>query len=303
MARQILSATMSAKASALDKLKADTAYFEELRRKSEKERIRRKAGAKKLKDEAQQKKLLKEQEAKAAEQRALERQKRQAKVSVEVTLSMKKVIDHLTEVKQLVALDAIFKQLGCKGSKIKLLDLLRKSPFVEVRDETKPVLVKYKSKYDIKDESELLDFMYRHWSKPVNTENVLGVALEDVADSYLDCDKDINKLVAQGKFYSIMNPKVRKAQVFYPDKATQHKPLDPQLLTLWNERKVESEEDLEKALRESGIAPAKRVFKWRSLLANMKKKKGKKIQKKPREYTARNVTNAHMPELFQKKLS
>merc|ERR1712203_76056 len=107
----------STKVSALEKLKADRSYLEELKLKSEKERVRRKAGAKKIWDEALQKRLQKEQEAKLEKERLLERQRRQSKVSADVTMSMKKVIDHLTEVKEVVAIDVIFKHLGCKGSK------------------------------------------------------------------------------------------------------------------------------------------------------------------------------------------
>jgi len=141
---------MSSKVSQLEKLKLDTAYFDELRRKSEKERVRRQAGAKKLKEEHKQKRLQREQQLKLEQQRREEKQRRQAKVSVEVTLSLKKVIDHLTKVKDLVPLDVIFKQLGCKGSKQKLLELLRKSPYAEVKEGTKPLLVKYKSKYVVR---------------------------------------------------------------------------------------------------------------------------------------------------------
>jgi len=247
-------------------------------------------------DEAAQKRLEKEEEAKKEKDRLMERQRRQAKVSVDVTMSMKKVIDHLTEVKKLVALDAVFKQLGCKGSKLKLLEHLKKSAYVEVRDETKPVMVKYKSKYDIQNKEELFEFMYKLWSKPVNTEDEHGVSLDDVADSYLGCDKDIEKLVSQGKFYQVLNTKTQKAQLFYPDKGVREKFLDTQLVNLWHERKVTDAGALEKSLKDSGIAPATKAFKWRGLLS--KKAGAKKGQKKPREYRPRNVTNVHMPELF-----
>lgn len=287
----------STKVSALEKLKADRSYLEELKLKSEKERVRRKAGAKKIRDEALQKRLQKEQEAKLEKERLLERQRRQSKVSADVTMSMKKVIDHLTEVKEVVAIDVIFKHLGCKGSKLKLLELLRKSPFVEVRDQAKPIMVKYKSKYDIKSKSEMLDFMFKLWSKPVNTQEGHGAKAEDVADSYLGCDKDIEVLVSQGKFHQVTNPKTQESFLFYPDRGTEAAPLDAQLASIWGETKVGKASDLEQELRECGIAPAAKVFKWRGLLS---KKIKKKTQRKPREYRARNVTNVHMPELFQK---
>ena len=357
--------TSSAKVSALDKLRADSSYLEELKRKSEKERIRRKGAAKKQKyvnprtsvtflpcsearrrpplspkavsltclphprvherDEANQKRLQKEKEAKLEQERLRERQRRQAKVStdllyssrpllpvpraltprprsrslakvsVEITMSLKKVIDHLTELKETVAFDAIYKKLGCKGSKAKLLELLKKSTFVEVQEEAKPILVKYKSKYDVKNETELLNFMHGLWSKPVNTDAEHGALAEDVVESYRGCAKDVERLVSQGKFYQIANMKTQQVRLFYPDSTTSEAPLDPQLLSLWNEKKVSADE-LDGKLRDAGIAPATRVFKWRALLS--KKLAVKKVEKK-RRMNYRNVTNIHMPELFQ----
>ena len=76
---------------------------------------------------------------------------------------------------------------------------------------------------------------------------------------------------------------------------TSEAPLDPQLLSLWNEKKVSADE-LDGKLRDAGIAPATRVFKWRALLS--KKVAVKKVEKK-RRMNYRNVTNIHMPELFQ----
>jgi len=317
--------TSSAKVSALDKLRADSSYLEELKRKSEKERIRRKGAAKKQKDEANQKRLQKEKEAKLEQERLRERQRRQAKVStdlfcssrpllpapraltprprsrslakvsVEITMSLKKVIDHLTELKETVAFDAIYKKLGCKGSKAKLLELLKKSTFVEVQEEAKPILVKYKSKYDVKNETELLNFMHGLWSKPVNTDAEHGALAEDIVESYRGCAKDVERLVSQGKFYQIANMKTQQVRLFYPDSTTSEAPLDPQLLSLWNEKKVSADE-LDGKLRDAGIAPATRVFKWRALLS--KKVAVKKVEKK-RRMNYRNVTNIHMPELFQ----
>lgn len=287
--------TSSAKVSALDKLRADSSYLEELKRKSEKERIRRKGAAKKQKDEANQKRLQKEKEAKLEQERLRERQRRQAKVSVEITMSLKKVIDHLTELKETVAFDAIYKKLGCKGSKAKLLELLKKSTFVEVQEEAKPILVKYKSKYDVKNETELLNFMHGLWSKPVNTDAEHGALAEDVVESYRGCAKDVERLVSQGKFYQIANMKTQQVRLFYPDSTTSEAPLDPQLLSLWHEKKVSADE-LDGKLRDAGIAPATRVFKWRALLS--KKVAVKKVEKK-RRMNYRNVTNIHMPELFQ----
>ena len=103
---------MASKVSKFEELKADRSYLEELKKKSEKERIRRQAGAKKLKEEHKLKRLQKEQELKDEQRRREEKLRRQAKVSVEVTVSLKKVIDHLTEVKKLVVLDQVFKELG-----------------------------------------------------------------------------------------------------------------------------------------------------------------------------------------------
>lgn len=210
-------------------------------------------------------------------------------------MSLKKVIDHLTELKETVAFDAIYKKLGCKGSKAKLLELLKKSTFVEVQEEAKPILVKYKSKYDVKNETELLNFMHGLWSKPVNTDAEHGALAEDVVESYRGCAKDVERLVSQGKFYQIANMKTQQVRLFYPDSTTSEAPLDPQLLSLWNEKKVSADE-LDGKLRDAGIAPATRVFKWRALLS--KKVAVKKVEKK-RRMNYRNVTNIHMPELFQ----
>merc|ERR1712174_23795 len=179
---------MSSKVSALEKLKADRSYLEELKRKSEKERKRRQSSSQKHKEEQKLKRLREQQELKEEQQRREERQRRLAKVSVDVSVSLKKVVDHLVEVKQLLPLDQVFKQLGCKGSKLKLLELLKKSSFVEVKDDTKPVLVKYKSKYDINNKAELMDFMFKKWKQPVGLEVSHGLLAEDVADSYYGCD-------------------------------------------------------------------------------------------------------------------
>uniref|UniRef100_A0A7S2YXB2 Uncharacterized protein n=1 Tax=Chloropicon laureae TaxID=464258 RepID=A0A7S2YXB2_9CHLO len=70
------------------------------------------------------------------------------------------------------------------------------------------------------------------------------------------------------------------------------------LLQLWNEDKCEADK-LDDLLRAEGIRPATRVFKWRSV-ARAGKTQKKKVAKK-REYRARNLTNVHMPELFQSK--
>jgi len=287
---------MASKVSKFEELKADRSYLEELKRKSEKERIRRQAGAKKLKEEHKLKRLQKEQELKDEQRRREEKLRRQAKVSVEVTVSLKKVIDHLTEVKKLVVLDQVFKELGCKGSKAKLLELLKKSTYVEVKDDVKPVLVKYKSKYNINTKNELEDFMFNLWKQAVGDDVVHGVNMEHVADSYLGCDEDIADLISQGKFYQVVNPKTQEKRLFYPDRTTRQKPLDSSLLNLWNEQKVDSDR-LDELLREHGVTPARRVFKWKGIA---KVGKVKKVPKK-REYRPRNVTNVHMPELFQTK--
>jgi len=292
---------MSSKVSALEKLKADRSYLEELKRKSEKERKRRQSSSQKHKEEQKLKRLREQQELKEEQQRREERQRRLAKVSVDVSVSLKKVVDHLVEVKQLLPLDQVFKQLGCKGSKLKLLELLKKSSFVEVKDDTKPVLVKYKSKYDINNKSELLDYMFKQWKQPsTNLDVPLGLLVEDVADSYFDCDKDIESLVSDGQFYQVVNPKTQQKVLFFPDRTTQAKPLNPALVSLWNEQKLnEPGKSLDDLLKDSGIAPATRCSKW-SRLGKSSKIAKKKIKQK-REYQPRNVTNAHMPELFKAK--
>jgi len=290
---------MASKVSALDKLKADRSYLEELKRKSEKERKRRQSSAQKLKDDHKQKRLQKEQELKDEQRRREERQRRQAKVSVDVSVSLKKVIDHLIEVKKVLPLDQVFKQLCCKGSKLKLLELLKKSQYVEVRDEAKPVMIKYKSKYDINNKEELLDFMFKQWKQPVKLENTHGLLVDDVVDSYLGCDKDVEALTLEGMLYQIVNPKTQQKMLYFPDKTTQVKPLDPALANLWNEQKFESEEAIEEGLRDAGIVPSVRISKWSRLIKSKKGPK-KKIAKK-REFRPRHVTNSHMPELFKLK--
>jgi transcription initiation factor TFIIE subunit beta len=292
---------MASKVSALEKLKADRSYLEELKRKSEKERKRRQSSSQKHKEEQKLKRQREQQELKDEQQRREERQRRLAKVSVDVSVSLKKVVDHLVEVKQLLPLDQVFKQLGCKGSKLKLLELLKKSTYVEVRDEVKPVLVKFKSKYDINNKEELLDYMFKQWKQPLGNDAPLGLLVDDVADSYFDCDKDVESLVSEGQFYQVLNPKTQQKFLFFPDRTTQVKPLTPALAGLWNDQKInEPGHTLDDLLKESGIAPATRCSKW-SKLGRSNKIDKKKKQKQKREYQPRNVTNAHMPELFKAK--
>jgi len=159
--------------------------------------------------------------------------------------------------------------------------------------------VVFVTRYDISSKTELEAFMTKLWRQPLGVDVVHGVSYDDVADSYKGCEEDIADLVSKGRFYVVVNPKTQKKQLFYPDSAPlPAKPLDNALLQLWNEDKCEADK-LDDLLRAEGIRPATRVFKWRSV-ARAGKTQKKKVAKK-REYRARNLTNVHMPELFQSK--
>ena len=84
----------------MDKVKADRSLIEELKRKSGVERKRREDAARKLREETQEKKRLKLNEEATKRQKEIDKQKRLSKVSAELIVSLKKVVDHLTEVKE-----------------------------------------------------------------------------------------------------------------------------------------------------------------------------------------------------------
>jgi len=253
----------------LDKVKADRSLIEELKRKSGVERKRREDAARKLREETQEKKRLKLNEEATKRQKEIDKQKRLSKVSAELIVSLKKVVDHLTEVKETVLFEDVYKRLCLKGGKSKLWDLLKKNRFVECGEnptDRRKNTIRYKSKYAIRNKIELVRFLYTLWRKPVeeltrpghpssssssegerakdakekagssHSAGVNGAAFEDVVECYRGAREDVDALVAAGTVFAVQNSKTHTKVLFCPDNPDQAKVRAPDqgLVQLWH---------------------------------------------------------------------
>jgi len=283
-------------ASVYDKLRAESAFnLEELKKKSIEERKKRGTAAQKLKQDAKKKRLAKERQHKEKRLLEIERQQKQNKLDANVVVNLKKVVDRLLELKEEVSFSKVVKNLKLQGDQSKLLELLKKNKFVQVKDGTS-VTLKYKGKYDIENKQDMLQLLHKVWKQPLDLENVQTVIYDDLKDCYKAAESDLQDMLKSGEIFAIINPKSSTRLIFCPD-LSEKTQIDGDVISLWNEVKVNSD-DIDNELLDCGITPAPRVSKWKFRGIGKKKKK-KNAQK--REYRPKTVTNIHMPELFQGK--
>jgi len=306
--------------SVFEKLKAEqSSMLDELKRRSNVEKKKRLDAGKKVKEVSKARRLQKEQRNQLERQDELERQRRQSKLSADLSVSLKKVVDHLTEVKDDVSLDEAWRRLSLKGNRAKLIDVLKKNRFVEVIDGRAAgapkagVVLRYRAKFPhVRSRADVVDFLTQRWQKPADPESGegCGVSLEDVADCYRNARADVEELLRQGRIYAITHQASREKLLFCPPlpmetplgsrkedgDANSVSRIDESLVGLWNDTALPSKEALEDELRACGIKPA-----WQN--TRVRKLSVKKTKKKPkqRDFRFAKVTNVHMPELFQTK--
>ncbi|CAA7409188.1 unnamed protein product [Spirodela intermedia] len=153
----------------------------------------------------------------------------------------------------------------------------------------------YKSKHNLKNKSELLDFVRKFPE---------GIAVIDLKDSYPTVMDDLQRLKGEGEVWLLSNLDSQEDTVYPNDPRAGVIKVDEDLKQLF--RGVELPRDMvdiERELQKNGMRPATNTARRRAMaqvhgLANHAGKA--KPKKKQRELSKRTkLTNAHLPELFR----
>ncbi|XP_074316683.1 transcription initiation factor IIE subunit beta-like [Silene latifolia] len=206
-----------------------------------------------------------------------------------VGAQMKKVIELLEKTRRAFTADEINKACYVDMNTNKeVFDSLTKN----VKVKYDGLRFSYKSKYEIKDKDNLLQTIERYQE---------GIAIFDLKDSYLDVMKDLQTLKAEGKIWLLSNFD-SKEDIAYPnDPRLSSFKVDDDLKQLF--RGIDLPQDfldVEKDLRQRGLTPATDTTK-RKEAAQVQGVSSKPKGPKRKEITKRTkLTNAHLPELFEK---
>ncbi|MQL95921.1 hypothetical protein Taro_028589 [Colocasia esculenta] len=148
----------------------------------------------------------------------------------------------------------------------------------------------YKSKHNLKNKSELLDFVRKFPE---------GIAVVDLKDSYPSVMEDLQKLKAEGQIWLLSNLDSQEDTVYPNDPKVAIK-VDDDLKQLFRGIELPRDMvDIEKELQKNGMKPATNTAK-RKAMAQVHGIVSKPKPKKKREISKRTkLTNAHLPELFQ----
>ncbi|KAL9246745.1 hypothetical protein vseg_020241 [Gypsophila vaccaria] len=206
-----------------------------------------------------------------------------------VGAQMKKVIELLEKTRQAFTIDEINRACYVDMNANKeVFDSLTKN----VKVKYDGYRFSYKSKYEIKDKDNLLQTIRRYQE---------GIAIFDLKDSYLDVMKDLQTLKAEGKIWLLSNFD-SKEDIAYPnDPRLSSFKVDDDLKLLF--RGIDLPQDfldIEKDLRQKGLTPATDTAR-RKAAAQIQGISTKSKAPKKKEITKRTkLTNAHLPELFEK---
>lgn len=149
----------------------------------------------------------------------------------------------------------------------------------------------YKAKHDVKDKKELL-VLIRKFSE--------GIAVIDLKDAYPTVMEDIQALKAAGHIWLLSNFDSQE-DIAYPNDPRVPIKVDDDLKLLFRDVELPQEMiDIEKDLLKNGMKPATNTAKRRSTAQFGIPNKPKQKKKKHEISKRTKLTNAHLPELFQK---
>ncbi|KAJ7952348.1 Transcription initiation factor IIE subunit beta [Quillaja saponaria] len=150
----------------------------------------------------------------------------------------------------------------------------------------------YKSKHDLKDKSQLL-YLIRKFPE--------GIAVIDLKDSYPNVMEDLQALKAAGQIWLLSNFDSQE-DITYPNDPRANIKVDDDLKQLFRGIELPRDMlDIEKDLQKNGMKPATNTTKRRAMAQVQGISSKPKTKKKKNEISKRTkLTNAHLPELFQK---
>ncbi|KAJ7974858.1 Transcription initiation factor IIE subunit beta [Quillaja saponaria] len=150
----------------------------------------------------------------------------------------------------------------------------------------------YKSKHDLKDKSQLI-YLVRKFPE--------GIAVIDLKDSYPNVMEDLQALKAAGQIWLLSNFDSQE-DIAYPNDPRANIKVDDDLKQLFRGIELPRDMlDIEKDLQKNGMKPATNTTKRRAMAQVQGISSKPKPKKKKNEISKRTkLTNAHLPELFQK---
>lgn len=205
-----------------------------------------------------------------------------------VGAQMKRVIDLLLETRQAFTPEQINEAcyVDMRANK-DVFESLRKNPKVLYDGQR----LSYKSKYGIKDKTELLQLIRKYPE---------GIAVIDLKDAYPTVMEDLQAMKAAGQIWLLSNFDSQE-DIAYPNDPKVHIKVDDDLKQLFRSIELPRDMlDIEKDLQKNGMKPATNTAKRRSAAQIQGISSKPKTKKKKNEISKRTkLTNAHLPELFQ----
>ncbi|CAK9141858.1 unnamed protein product [Ilex paraguariensis] len=150
----------------------------------------------------------------------------------------------------------------------------------------------YKSKHDLKDKNQLI-FLIRKSPE--------GIAVIDLKDAYPTVMEDLQSLKAAGQIWLLSNFDSQE-DIAYPNDPRVPIKVDDDLKLLFRSIELPRDMiDIEKDLQKNGMKPATNTAKRRAAAqVHGITTKGKPKKKKHEISKRTKLTNAHLPELFEK---
>ncbi|MED6150686.1 hypothetical protein PIB30_074750 [Stylosanthes scabra] len=206
-----------------------------------------------------------------------------------VGAQMKRVIDLLFETRQAFTPEQINEvcYVDMRANK-DVFDSMRRNPKVKFDGER----FSYKSKHDVRDKSQLI-YLIRKFPE--------GIAVIDLKDAYPTVMEDLQGLKAAGQIWLLSNFDSQE-DIAYPNDPRVPIKVDDDLKQLFRGIELPRDMlDIERDLQKNGMKPATNTAKRRSA-AQMQgiTPKAKPKAKKTEISKRTKLTNAHLPELFQK---
>ncbi|XP_015896226.2 uncharacterized protein LOC107429959 [Ziziphus jujuba] len=206
-----------------------------------------------------------------------------------VGAQIKRVIDLLLETRQAFTPEQINEACYVDANANKaVFDSLRNNPKVHYDGKR----FSYKSKHDIKDKNQLL-YLIRKFPE--------GIAVIDLKDAYPTVAEDLQNLKATGHIWLLSNFDSQE-DIAYPNDPKVPIKVDDDLKQLFRGIELPRDMlDIEKDLQKNGQKPATNTAKRRAMAQVQGISSKPKTKKKKHEISKRTkLTNAHLPELFQK---
>ncbi|QHO58163.1 hypothetical protein HN51_012650 [Arachis hypogaea] len=209
-----------------------------------------------------------------------------------VGAQMKRVIHLLYETRQALTPEQINEAcyVDMKANK-DVFDNLRKNPKVNYDGQC----FSYKSKHNLKDKIQLLHLIRKFPE---------GIAVIDLKDSYPTVMEDMQALKAVRQIWLLSNFDSQE-DIAYPNDPRVPIKVDDDLKQLFRNIELPRDMiDIEKDLQKNGMKPATNTAKRRSAAQIQGISPKPKVKKSRREINSRTkLTNAHLPELFQKLIN